>query len=73
MNEMNAITKLKRYCYLGNFQPVYVHLRTALAVDKYWPIVGELAKQLDDTVMLPFLKDILNDTSLVRRDEVILL
>ncbi|XP_075155967.1 RNA-binding protein Ro60 [Haematobia irritans] len=71
MTEMDAKSKLKRYCYLGSFSPVYVHLKGPLAVDKFWPLVTGLLKQLDDTVMLPFLKEILNDNSLVRRDEVL--
>uniref|UniRef100_A0A1I8Q4U4 TROVE domain-containing protein n=1 Tax=Stomoxys calcitrans TaxID=35570 RepID=A0A1I8Q4U4_STOCA len=71
MTEMDAKAKLKRFCYLGSFHPVYMHLRGPIAVDKYWPIVSELVKQLSDEVMLPFLKDILNDNSLVRRDEVL--
>ncbi|XP_061388272.1 uncharacterized protein LOC133323348 [Musca vetustissima] len=69
--EMDAKMKLKRYCYLGGFEPVYVHLRGSLSVEKYWPLVSELIKGLDDSVMLPFFKDILNDHTLIRRDEIL--
>lgn len=70
MAEMDAKMKLKRYCYLGGFEPVYVYLRGSLSVEKYWPLVSDLLKGLDDSVMLPFFKDILNDRTLIRRDEV---
>uniref|UniRef100_A0A1I8M9S1 TROVE domain-containing protein n=1 Tax=Musca domestica TaxID=7370 RepID=A0A1I8M9S1_MUSDO len=73
MAEMDAKMKLKRYCYLGGFEPVYVYLRGSLSVEKYWPLVSDLLKGLDDSVMLPFFKDILNDRTLIRRDEVIFL
>lgn len=67
---MDSKLKLKRFCFLGSFEPVYTHLRGSLKVDTYWPIVENLVKDINDTEFLPLIREILHEVSLVRRDEV---
>ncbi|KAI8121631.1 60 kDa SS-A/Ro ribonucleoprotein [Lucilia cuprina] len=68
---MDSKQKLKRFCFLGSFEPVYVHLRGSLKVETYWPVVSELVKDINDSEFLPFIKELLHDVSLVRRDETL--
>ncbi|KAM7349063.1 RNA-binding protein Ro60 isoform 1-T2 [Cochliomyia hominivorax] len=68
---MDSKMKLKRFCFLGSFEPVYVHLRGTLKVNVYWPIIEQLVKDINDTDFLALMKEILNEVALVRRDEVL--
>ncbi|XP_017476093.1 PREDICTED: 60 kDa SS-A/Ro ribonucleoprotein [Rhagoletis zephyria] len=67
--ELDAKAKLQRYCYLGGFEPVYVHLRGSVDVHKYLPQLQVLCQALDDVSMVMILKQALQETTLVRRDE----
>lgn len=68
--ELDAKVKLRRFCYLGRFEPVYIHLRGSINVGMYWPQLEVLCKSLDDVAMLLILRQALQETTLVRRDEV---
>lgn len=67
--EFDAKVKLQRFCYLGRFEPVYIHLRGSIDVGNYWPQLQVLCQALDDAAMLLILKQALQETTLVRRDE----
>ncbi|XP_067641914.1 RNA-binding protein Ro60 [Eurosta solidaginis] len=69
--ELDAKTKLRRFCYIGSLEPVYVHLRGLINVQKYLPQLQLLCKAMDDVAMLLVLKQVLHETTLVRRDEPI--
>nr|XP_014103722.1 60 kDa SS-A/Ro ribonucleoprotein [Bactrocera oleae] len=67
--DLDGKDKIRRFCYLGRFEPVYVHLRGSINVGQYWPQLEVLCKSLDDVAMLLILRQALQETTLVRRDE----
>ena len=67
---MDEKSKLKRFCCLGSFEPVYVHLRRDPNVSVLWPQIEPMVKTISDTEFIPFLRELLTETPLVRRDEV---
>ncbi|XP_004537749.1 60 kDa SS-A/Ro ribonucleoprotein [Ceratitis capitata] len=67
--ELNASDKIRRFCYLGRLDPVYGHLRGTINVSFYRPQLEVLCKSLDHNTMLIILKQVLQETTLVRRDE----
>lgn len=69
--ELDAIAKLRRFCFLGSFEPVYVHLDGNVKISYYWPLIKEMCKEVSVEDMIPLLKEILLESdNLVRRDEV---
>ena len=71
MMAMDAKQKLKRFCYLGNFEPVYIRPRVGLKVDQLFPPLKELIRTLDDVAFVAYMSDILRQSDhLPRKDEV---
>ncbi|XP_055913132.1 RNA-binding protein RO60 [Eupeodes corollae] len=69
---MDAKQKLKRFCYLGNFEPVYIRPRVGLKVEKLYPPLKELISTLDDVAFVGYMSDILKQSDhLPRKDEAI--
>lgn len=68
--ELNENTKLRRFCFLGSFQPIYVYRRQKVDVNAYWPKFKNIFNNMNDKVMLAFLKEMLLECNLPRRDEV---
>ncbi|KAL9882353.1 RNA-binding protein Ro60 isoform 1-T1 [Glossina fuscipes fuscipes] len=70
--ELDAITKLRRFCFLGSFEPVYVHLDGNVKIGYYWPLIKEMCKEISVDAMISLLKEVLVESdNLVRRDEPI--
>lgn len=67
---MDAKLKVKRFCCLGSFEPVYVHLRRAPNVNVLWPEIEPLVKTINDIEFITMLRELLNEIKLVRKDEV---
>lgn len=72
MMEMDVKQKLKRFCYLGNFEPVYIRPHVGLKVDEYFPQLKEIVGTLDDVTFVAYMTDILKQSDhLPRKDEAI--
>uniref|UniRef100_A0A1A9W1X2 TROVE domain-containing protein n=1 Tax=Glossina brevipalpis TaxID=37001 RepID=A0A1A9W1X2_9MUSC len=70
--ELDAIAKLRRFCFLGSLEPVYVHLDGNVKISYYWPLIREMCKEVKVEAMIPLLKEVLVESdNLVRRDEPI--